>query len=414
MAARKRLVLCMDGTWNNPYREKERDDGTRVLKPSNPLKLCRAVLPFDERDGGTVQVTHYDAGVGALGKYPGFTNSLLRFVDATLGGAWGAGFEANIEQAVTFLSNNYLPADPVFVFGFSRGAAQAQALTRFIDWMGGVPRRGDAYFVPLLFQAYITSEGKGLASSVTTSSGGTAEILPLEVTFLGLFDTVMSLGSRLRARDAKTRTERSFHVGSRPANCVVHARQALAIDERRYDFLPEVWLEGAPGRSLEQRWFAGVHSNVGGGYLEDGLANVPLQWLADEAADAGLALDRKFLGEFDAYAYGRQYSSQSLLYRVLDRLRGRDGSRRLVGYPPATQLSVDYHVIHRLAHKPTKGDKHQMTKLYRPANLLEYLAQQPDLDAYLASLERGPTPLSLPPAVRSELDKLRRQAAGTN
>ncbi len=47
MAESKRIVICLDGTWQNPYRMKERDDGTRVLKPSNVLKLARAVLPLD-------------------------------------------------------------------------------------------------------------------------------------------------------------------------------------------------------------------------------------------------------------------------------------------------------------------------------------------------------------------------------
>jgi len=72
----RRIVVCLDGTWNNPYQRKERDDGTEVVKPSNPLKMCRAVLPRDsehQRD----QITYYDSGVGALGNYPGISNRIL-------------------------------------------------------------------------------------------------------------------------------------------------------------------------------------------------------------------------------------------------------------------------------------------------------------------------------------------------
>ncbi|HEY2737209.1 MAG TPA: DUF2235 domain-containing protein [Thermoanaerobaculia bacterium] len=54
------------------------------------------------------------------------------------------------------------------------------------------------------------------------------------------------------------------------SKCVQHARQALAIDEVRYDFRPEIWRGNRDGQTLEQRWFAGVPSNVGGGYVDDG------------------------------------------------------------------------------------------------------------------------------------------------
>ena len=83
-----RLILCLDGTWNSTFRTVERDDGTTVLKPSNPLKLARAVLPID--DSRNRQITYYDSGVGALGLYPGLSNRLLNFADNKLGGAWGA------------------------------------------------------------------------------------------------------------------------------------------------------------------------------------------------------------------------------------------------------------------------------------------------------------------------------------
>ena len=57
----KRLVLCLDGTWGNPYQMKERDDGTGVLKPSNPLKMARAVLPWDA-EGQVAQLTFTTRG----------------------------------------------------------------------------------------------------------------------------------------------------------------------------------------------------------------------------------------------------------------------------------------------------------------------------------------------------------------
>jgi len=92
---RKRIVLCLDGTWNNPYDEKQRDDGNKVLRPSNTLKLARAVCPkaADEVE----QLVYYDIGVGSLAAYPGVANRLLYRADRVLGGGFGAGFEGNVE-----------------------------------------------------------------------------------------------------------------------------------------------------------------------------------------------------------------------------------------------------------------------------------------------------------------------------
>ena len=35
---------------------------------------------------------------------------------------------------------------------------------------------------------------------------------------------------------------------------------------------------------VEQRWFAGVHSNVGGGYPDEGLADLALKWIIEKAS----------------------------------------------------------------------------------------------------------------------------------
>ncbi len=69
------------------------------------------------------------------------------------------------------------------------------------------------------------------------------------------------------------------------------AFQALAIDEKRGPFQPTLWKQAAdsPGlQQLEQVWFAGAHSDVGGGYPETGLSDIPLLWMVDRARRCGL------------------------------------------------------------------------------------------------------------------------------
>ncbi|MHA7775533.1 phospholipase effector Tle1 domain-containing protein [Roseibium sp. M-1] len=374
-----RLVLCLDGTWNNPFIAVERDDKTTVMKPTNPLKLARAILPEDPKSGAR-QITYYDSGVGALGLYPGISNRLLNFFDSKLGGAWGAGYEANIEQAVTFISNNYIENEQIFIFGFSRGAAQVRGLTQFLSWLGGVTEKKDAYYIPIFFRLYLTTRGKGDPRTIVNSK---KEIIadrlrPVEITFLGVWDTVVSLGSRFRARSGTSVAERSFHVHETPAKCVRVALQALAIDEKRYDFRPEVWKGCDPDQTLEQRWFPGAHGNVGGSYGNDGMANCALHWIVEKAVALGLAVDEKFLRKYRSYPQDTMGETYTRLYQTIDRIRFRyeKGIRPLTGYPPGANLSIDPCAIKRLCSNP---DRHPtMSGPYRPKNLVELVRRHKD------------------------------------
>lgn len=425
----RRIVLCLDGTWNSTYDRKFREDGSTVLKPTNVLKLCRAVRPVDS--SGRQQLTYYDIGVGSLAKYPGTANRLLYLADKGLGGGYGAGFEGNIEDALHFLVFNYEKGDEVYIFGFSRGAATARALTRFLDWSGGLPTKRDAYYLPELFREYIAARGAGTADEAkkrinarrtTEKPGGGARSLEpfqeVNVQFLGVWDTVMALGSRFKAKGQSTSTvSKSFHAGAQPALCVKNARQALAIDEARYDFRPEIWTGYAPGQTLEQRWFAGVHSNVGGGYLNDGLANLAFRWILQEAQDEGrgLEVDRQFTGFYRGFAQGRLYRSDSFLYRTLEALRGRssEGKRKLYdpGRPAEANLSLAASVIHRIQADPKNPDFQLEGKPYRPDNVLVFLAHQPDLLGYLAGIEGlRPELRCLPQDVLQSIETLQKKS----
>jgi uncharacterized protein (DUF2235 family) len=425
----RRLVLCLDGTWNSAYSQRKRSDGHAVLKPSNVLKLARSVVPDDAATGRS-QLVYYDIGVGSLAKYPGVPNRVLAVADKGLGGVWGAGFEGNVEDALAFLANNHVAGDEVFVFGFSRGAATAQAVTRFLDWAGGLPTKRDVYYLAQLFRDYVVSRGArtrtaALAKINEQRAAERKPLAPLDpfepvrVEVLGVWDTVMALGSRFRARGEHTSTvSRSFHVGASPPACVQHARQALAIDEVRFDFRPEIWTKAAPGQTLEQRWFAGVHSNVGGGYVDDGLANLAFTWMLGEATSHGLAVDVPFTKKYNGYAQDRLYRSESIFFRGFDAARRRAGrgERSLVGQPATANLKLDRSVLWRICTDPKKNKKTRPGELvhpdfgdkpYRPDNVLRFLAAQPDLDAYLATLPIDPT--DLPQDVRRRIEELRKK-----
>src|SRR5262249_49709514 len=77
------------------------------------------------------------------------------------------------------------------------------------------------------------------------------------VHFVGVWDTVSSVGWIYDPISLPyTANNPSIAVG----------RHAVAIDERRAFFRQNLWGPAQPGQDLKQVWFAGVHSDVGGGY----------------------------------------------------------------------------------------------------------------------------------------------------
>lgn len=385
----KRFVICLDGTWNNASKENERTDGSKVFRPTNVLKMARATEKFDSN--GVLQITYYDAGVGAMNRAPNFRTKMVRFMDNKLGGGWGAGFEVNIEEAYTFLANNYDAGDEIFIFGFSRGASQARSLCTLIEWAGGFPVKNDVYYVPRIFTAFLEARGQGDVSTMLKNINDRRlqrNAPPLEpflvpnIAFLGVWDTVLALGSRVGAKEGSCSKKYQFHTPPLPAAMVQSVRQGLAIDERRHDFQPEIFSGCGTCQDFEQRWFAGVHSNVGGGLMNDSLANCALRWMCNEAKARGLALNDEYLKFFSGYGAG-EASEKTNFYKLGDALmrpiRGFHGIRQMIGVPDS---KLDQSVLDRLNADPA-DKRNALEKAYRPENLLAYLAANPDYDTEL-------------------------------
>jgi len=260
----KRIAIFADGTWNSP----EKGLATNVLQ------LARAVQP--EVDG-VEQVAFYDWGVGTDRKQ-------------ISGGLSGVGIDKNIMDCYRFIVHNYDPGDQLYFFGFSRGAYTVRSLGGFIRNCG-VIRRQHAEKIPAAYQLY---RKRTKASGPNESHAqrfrkdyAVADITNIE--FVGVWDTVGALGIPLPFWGTLGEKEFLFH-DTQPSKIVQHARHAVAIDENRKDFRPTLWDE-KPGLDLLQVWFAGVHSDVGGGYEERGLSHCASRWMIDEAAKCGLQFE---------------------------------------------------------------------------------------------------------------------------
>jgi uncharacterized protein (DUF2235 family) len=270
----KNIVVFIDGTSNAGRK------GSRTN--TNVFKLFIAA----DAANGNLQRCLYIKGVGTWG---GFTR--------VAGGTTGLGVARRIRLAYQFMAGNYEDGDRIYLFGFSRGAFAARSLAGFVEHVGLLLRPHPAsvrraFRIYQRDQSVEKSELRYFVRSVNRHYDG-RERSPLPVYFIGVWDTVGRLGVPGVNGLLPDRWIR-FHKTDLPSN-VTHARQALALHELRQIFDPEIWTSYTPPQTLKQTWFAGAHSDVGGGYEDHGLSDIALCWMAAEAKKVGLRIDETLL-----------------------------------------------------------------------------------------------------------------------
>jgi uncharacterized protein (DUF2235 family) len=250
---------------------------------------------------GPDQVARYDDGVG--------TSSFKPL--AILGGGFGWGLKRNVIDLYKFICRTYTPGSKIYAFGFSRGAFTIRVLIGLIAREGLIPfttqddldanaiaayrsfRRArygttaGAIFRPIReIWVFLRNFLQGRERYDSTKN-----IKDVSIRFVGLWDTVAAYG--LPVEEWTIGIDRYLWPlelpDRKPWAKIERACHALSIDDERTTFYPVCWDESTvqSGR-ISQVWFSGVHANVGGGYPDDSLAGVPLQWIITEAQAAGL------------------------------------------------------------------------------------------------------------------------------
>lgn len=274
----KRIVICCDGTWNSPDESKE-----GVPCPTNVVKLAGAVR--SESKDKIDQLMYYDPGVGTSGSI------VQRWFD----GATGSGISRNILDAYRYLIANYEIGDQLYFLGFSRGAFTVRSLAGLIR-NSGILKYDSLQLVNRAYELYksrrSSTHPKEREATLFRRTYAVADIFPIK--FIGVWDTVGALGNPLLLNTVFSKLSISilsnrFHDTDLSSH-VENAFQALAIDEKRSSFRPTLWSKqaGAENQTLEQVWFIGVHSNVGGGYVSSAISDIALDWLASKARECGL------------------------------------------------------------------------------------------------------------------------------
>jgi uncharacterized protein (DUF2235 family) len=320
----KRIVLCTDGTWDNT------GNNTNVYKVKNGS-------PTDAD-----QVVSYDDGVGANGT----------IIEKLAGGALGAGLFQKIKEGYSQVAQLYEQDDPIFLFGFSRGAYTARSIAGMIAICGLPTANFDNTMVETAFTAYRNTDQR---ETLLAQLNKNYAMYNAKITMLGVWDTVGSLGIPAIFGGVDHLLYGFLDTSLHPD--VLNAYQALAIDERRIEFPPTLWTsQPAAGQTLEQVWFTGVHCDVGGGYADDPktgteLSDITLSWMMSKAWNLGLESDPAFKAQYsnlDAeYALDTKHESWNVLW----------------GFPKprsvADDSSLANSVVIRYQHDPS----------YRPGNL---------------------------------------------
>lgn len=338
---------------------------------------------------------YYQEGVGGLARR--LTGSPL-----SSGSLFGTGIGLDVRQAYQFLAETYRaggeagrPAgatDEVYIFGYSRGAYTARVLAGMTDLFGGVPdltkqapgRRPDAdrraELVEKYYEAYqARGEACGREGGKQACAKAKARVAklkrrtrPLRIHSLGIWDTVRSLG--LEAVDcAVTRGknpnkhDHPFHRDKLYGN-VDRAFHVLALDERRDCYYPLLLrpANGAPApRVLEEVWFAGDHSSVGGVDAENRqLAGVTLNWMIERLAGSGLLPDA-MSGYMHQSAMAAVGDLTAGVFKVLGKRR-RD--RAFAAVPPGAKPKLHASVVQRLLRSRCPG-----ARAYAPSPIMSYL-----------------------------------------
>ncbi len=269
----KNIVVCLDGTWNQPGQKDF--DQVAVTNVFKVFSLCKGDIAVGHHNasqckvypgtGDAKQIAFYYRGVG---------NAIdSSVVGQTFGGAFGMGAEGIVERAYLDVVKSYRPGDRIFICGFSRGAAIARLLANAVG-RRGVPK--SLWTLRLFGRHWLLWKS--------------SKSLDVKVDVLGCWDTVGSFGiaknimgiplqqiNLLKDLSVSLSVKRAYHM--------------VALDETRDAFVPTLMEPDptAPQRVVEV-WFSGNHSNVGGGYATDNLSDVALDFLLKHTS-SGYAWD---------------------------------------------------------------------------------------------------------------------------
>jgi len=387
----KRLILCYDGTDNDPA------DNTNVWKTYQMIAPDAAGVP---------QLKKYIEGVGN------------KFGVRARGSIFGEGVAQKIREGYAWLVSHYEDGSEIYIFGFSRGAFTARSLVQMIAYCGLTRKSAAKQWTAQLafdhYEACSRDETHPIwrlkywqrhpkeAPAGWVPTKGEAILLDetkvgvVKVKMAGLWDTVGAIGTDAMANKGAL-TQKSAAYNVRPTKSQDYGYHAISIDENRPMFDVTLWrvfvesgkVKDAMARYApyyEQRWFIGAHSDVGGGYKDDRLPDYSLSWMLQKASALGLAFTKTVEPQADGWRAPIHDSFKSFAGGILNLwnkiLPGDQRRYRQISRVPRTVTTgegvkgelwsineqIDESVIQRWKNDPS----------YRPRSLVNYFRRNPE------------------------------------
>ena len=321
----KNIVICADGTWN------KHEDGSE--KNTNVARIYDAL----QKNKPSEQLLFYDPGIGTG-------------LSKLTAGATGLGISKNIRDCYAFLVDNYKDGDRVYLFGFSRGAYTVRSLAGFV-YRCGILRKDYRDSINWAYRCY-RNRDEDIQKTLRDKMAVHGNIY-----MIGVWDTVGALGIPVNWLNNLNPFLHKFHDTALNPK-IKFAYHALAIDETRKNFLPTLWQDDpADGQTIEQVWFAGDHSDIGGGHRERGLSDITLAWMIAKAKHNGLVFKA-------GYEQTLTPDSHDYLHNPRERIKKWFYRKKLREIKPNKQSILYESVFDRILSKSNRPNPE-----YRPQNL---------------------------------------------
>ncbi len=312
MSETRNLIINFDGTWN----DSENMDG-HVKAPTNVYKFDQAVQGFGDR-----QISYYEDGVGS------------RPMEALPGGIYGYGLDKRLTGAYRWLSKVFNDTDwqreqnKIIITGFSRGAYTARKFADFVDFCGLPVDPNDDEKAYKIYNEQDPTKVQALIDA--------GEFFKVKIEMVGVWDTV------------KMSSDPDFTNG-KLSKSVKAGYHALAIDEERI-FFPDLKWEN--DERVLQKWFAGVHSDVGGGYKENDLSDGTFLWMAKQALKHGISFDADFMQNINPNPEGTLHNSRKGIWETTPKRIRKIDDADLIDESVKTRLRLPEYKPENLPEEP--------------------------------------------------------------
>ena len=280
----KNIVICCDGT----------DNKLTIKENTNVIHLYSCL------EKSSRQTTYYHPGVGTIAP-SGARSWLARKWDVVKDMVSASSLEDNVKDAYVFLMDTYEDGDKIFLFGFSRGAYTVRMLSGLIE-MFGLLEKGNSSHLRYALEIY----AKGDEMFEIANSYKSRFSRKIEIHFIGIWDTVVAAGGLISYY-------KNFPYSQR-LSITNTVRHAIAIDERRKHYYYYEVADDHP--NYMEVLFAGVHSDVGGSYKEDGLSKIALEWMIGEASNEGLILKKEKVERYVIAQNNTKYQEPDYRFKI--------------------------------------------------------------------------------------------------